>query len=53
MQMNPMEKKRANEPYKRRLPIVRSEDVEFSAEAADQDDLEAQKRADAADRRQL
>jgi len=50
--MNPMEHKKAGESYKRRLPVVRSEDVEFSADVADRDDLEAQKRADAAERRQ-
>ncbi|MFC4103995.1 YfhD family protein [Paenibacillus xanthanilyticus] len=33
------------------LPIGKNEDVEFSAELADADDLEAQKRAAAADAR--
>jgi hypothetical protein len=36
----------------RRLPVGRNEDVEYSAELADADDLEAQERAKAADRRQ-
>ncbi|CAM3438192.1 YfhD family protein [Marinicrinis lubricantis] len=34
------------------LPIGKNEDVEFSIEAADEDDLEALKRAEAADARQ-
>lgn len=34
------------------VPIVRNEDVEFSMEAADQEDLEALERMKAADRRQ-
>lgn len=33
------------------LPISRNEDVEFSMELADEDDLEALERAEAADRR--
>jgi hypothetical protein len=37
---------------KRRLPTAQNEDVEFSAEAADSDDLEAQQRAESADARQ-
>jgi len=36
----------------KRLPIGRNEDVEYSEELADADDLEAQERAEAADRRQ-
>ncbi len=35
-----------------KLPIAKNEDVEFSAELADQDDKEAQARADQADARQ-
>jgi|GEM_PF-4699350 hypothetical protein len=34
-----------------RLPAAKAEDVEFSREAADRDDLEAQRRAAEADRR--
>jgi len=34
------------------LPVGRNEDVEYSAELTDADDLEAQERAEAADRRQ-
>jgi hypothetical protein len=34
------------------LPIAKNEDVEFSAELADEDDMEAQQRANAADHRQ-
>jgi hypothetical protein len=35
------------------LPVGRNEDVEYSAELADADDLEAEARAEAADRRQM
>lgn len=34
------------------LPIGKNEDVEYQASLADADDIEAQKRADAADNRQ-
>lgn len=34
------------------LPIGKNEDVEFSEELADEDDLEAVKRAEAADNRE-
>jgi hypothetical protein len=37
---------------KRKLPINKNEDVEFSRELADQEDKEAQARADKADQRQ-
>ena len=37
---------------KRRLPVEKNEDVEFSEEAADRDDMEALQRAEAADDRQ-
>lgn len=37
---------------KNRLPIAKNEDVEFSAELADSDDLEAEERAALADARQ-
>ncbi|WP_438446202.1 YfhD family protein [Gorillibacterium sp. sgz5001074] len=37
---------------RRKLPITRSEDVEFSMEQADEDDLEAMERMEAADKRQ-
>jgi len=36
----------------RKLPIAKQEDVEFSADLADQDDREAQERAEQADARQ-
>lgn len=35
------------------IPIARNEDVEFSMDQADQEDLEALKRAEEADRRVL
>lgn len=34
-----------------KLPLARNEDVEFSAELADEDDREAMQRADEADQR--
>ncbi|MEC0232641.1 YfhD family protein [Paenibacillus alba] len=34
------------------LPVVKNEDVEFAADAADRDDFEASERAAAADHRQ-
>lgn len=34
------------------LPVAKNEDVEFSGEQADTDDLEATRRAEAADARQ-
>lgn len=37
---------------KKQLPIAKNEDVEFTAELADEDDMEAQLRAKAADYRQ-
>lgn len=37
---------------KDKLPVVKSEDVAFSLKVADEDDLEALARAEAADRRQ-
>jgi hypothetical protein len=37
----------------KKLPMVRNEDVEFSSEKADADDLEALQRAAAADNRQI
>lgn len=37
---------------KRKLPVAKAQDVEFSMDAADQDDLEAIERAEAADKRQ-
>jgi hypothetical protein len=36
----------------RRLPIVKAQDVEFSIDEADEEDLEAMERAEAADKRQ-
>jgi hypothetical protein len=35
----------------KKLPLARNEDVEFSQEAADEDDLEVQHRAQLADQR--
>lgn len=37
----------------KQLPITRNEDVEFSSEAADEEDLEALMRAEAADHRNM
>ena len=37
---------------KKQLPIAKNEDVEFSREMADEDDVEANNRAKAADQRQ-
>ncbi len=34
------------------MPIAKNEDVEFSRELADEEDMEAMKRMEAADRRQ-
>ncbi|WP_413372705.1 YfhD family protein [Paenibacillus taichungensis] len=36
----------------KRMQSAKNEDVEFSAEAADQEDIEALRRSEAADRRQ-
>lgn len=41
-----------NNSEEQQLPIAKNEDVEFSAELADEDDVEAQERANAADYRQ-
>lgn len=41
-----------NQPNNECLPIAKNEDVEFSEALADEDDLEAMKRAEEADRRQ-
>lgn len=41
-----------NQEEQNQLPIVINEDVEFAAEAADNDDFEAAQRAQAADNRQ-
>ncbi|MFC4599329.1 YfhD family protein [Cohnella hongkongensis] len=43
----------ANANERNRLPVERSEDVEYSEELADRDDQEALERAEAADRRAL
>jgi len=40
------------EERKHDLPVAKNEDVEFSRELADEDDLEALERMEAADRRQ-
>lgn len=42
----------ADREQDKHLPVAKSEDVEFSAELADADDLEALERADEADCRQ-
>jgi hypothetical protein len=50
----PSEKSTENKTEKREnLPIVMYDDVEFSADQADIDDLEALERAVAADNRQI
>jgi len=41
-----------NAKQEKQLPIGKNEDVEFSRELADEDDLEALERMEAADRRQ-
>ncbi|MEB3100710.1 YfhD family protein [Ferviditalea candida] len=41
-----------NRQQNNNLPVAKREDVEFSAEAADADDLEAVERAEAAEQRQ-
>jgi hypothetical protein len=41
-----------NNKNDRKLPIAKNEKVEFSADLADVDDIEAVKRAEAADNRQ-
>ncbi|GIP35853.1 YfhD family protein [Paenibacillus sp. J2TS4] len=45
------ERKEKNENRSRELPVTKNEDVEFSREWADEDDLEALARAEAADER--
>jgi len=40
-----------NKNQEKKLPIAKNEDVEFSMEMADQEDLEALERMKAADRR--
>lgn len=47
-----MNKDNATEEMKGRLPVAKSQDVEFSMEEADAEDLEAIERAEAADKRQ-
>lgn len=46
-----MSKNKAFNTDKQKLPIGKNEDVEFSRELADENDLEAQARAKAADER--
>jgi hypothetical protein len=41
-----------NQQEESQLPVVKNEDVEFTAEIADADDFEAAERAQAADYRQ-
>ncbi|MEK0312986.1 YfhD family protein [Cohnella sp. 56] len=40
-----------NKSDKHQLPLAKAEDVEFAAERADQDDLEALRRSEEAERR--
>jgi len=47
-----MENKKNNEKLNKNLPTSRVEDVEFSMDLADHDDIEAFERAEQADRRQ-
>ncbi|WP_274363238.1 YfhD family protein [Paenibacillus thermotolerans] len=42
----------AGQQRQNHLPIAKNEDVEFSRELADEEDMEAMKRMEAADRRQ-
>jgi len=42
-----------NNKQNKQLPITGTEDVEFSRESADEEDLEALKRAEAADHRNM
>lgn len=44
-----MDNQKPFEQNRNELPIAKNEDVEYSAELADADDLEAQQRAEAAD----
>lgn len=46
------QKQSLNQSYARKLPVTQNEDVEFSSEQADAEDLEAVMRANAADQRQ-
>ena len=50
--MRKNQKQHGTAGMKRRLPIGQNEDVAFSAESADSDDLEAQQRAESSDARQ-
>jgi len=45
------DQRKRNSIQKKQLPITHNENVEFSMEAADEEDLEALQRADAADQR--
>lgn len=47
-----MENKKHNENMNKELPTSRVEDVEFSMDLADAEDMEALERAEQADRRQ-
>ncbi|MDB5052240.1 MAG: YfhD-like protein [Bacilli bacterium] len=49
---NQSQEKSRNQSQKENLPVAVNEDVEFSAEQADSQDVEAQARANAADQRQ-
>lgn len=49
--MKEREKPQDRQTNDKNLPIARNEDVEFSRELADEDDLEALARAEAADER--
>ena len=46
-----MRELQSEDQHNQKLPVTHSEDVQYNAELADADDLEAQARADAADER--
>ncbi|MFD7521123.1 YfhD family protein [Paenibacillus chitinolyticus] len=52
MSENRNEQEEISEQISQLIPIGKNEDVEFSSEEADAEDLEALQRANAADRRQ-
>lgn len=47
-----MEKEKQGNLQNNRIPVVKAQDVEFSMDEADKDDLEAIERAEAASKRQ-
>jgi hypothetical protein len=46
------EQQNLQKPQRQELPIAKNEDVEYSSKLADEDDVEAVERAEAADTRQ-